>query len=412
MSAARRHVDPPGPTGRSRPLAPSLAPVGTLTPKRARAALLATLALLLPAAAGCSGGERPPAVTAASQPAPSATRLLRTPIVIGHRGAPGYRPEHTLASYELAARMGADYIEPDLVSTKDHVLVARHENEIGGTTDVAEHPEFASRRTTKVIDGVSETGWFTEDFTLAELRTLRAKERIPSVRPQNTRYDGRFRVPTFAEVLALRARLSRELHRTIGVAPETKHPSWFRSIGLDLEAPLVTQLRGAGLDRATAPVFVQSFELTNLEQLRTRWKLTAPTLLLTAGKGAPFDLRSHGDPRTFATLTSPAGLLSLKGVVNAIGPDKAQVVPRSGGHLGTPTSLVADAHRAGLLVIPYTFRVENQYLPADLRHGSALDARGDGAAEDLVFLRAGVDGFFTDQADIGVTARQELLSGH
>ena len=164
------------------------------------------------------------------------------PLVIGHRGASGYRPEHTLASYTLAARMGADYIEPDLVSTKDGVLVARHEPEIGGTTNVADHPEFAARRTTKVIDGISFTGWFTEDFTLRELKTLRAKERLPDVRPQNTRYDGKFEVPTFQEVLDLRARLSRKLHRPIGVYPETKHPSYFRSIGLPLEPRLVRAL--------------------------------------------------------------------------------------------------------------------------------------------------------------------------
>ena len=395
--------------------APSLARVRTLTSTPLRPllrALVASCAALL-VLTGCSGSRSGSgAGTTEPRPSPAATRLLAAPLVIGHRGAPGYRPEHTLASYELAARMGADYIEPDLVSTKDHVLVARHENEISATTDVARHPEFASRRTTKVIDGVKVTGWFTEDFTLAELRTLRAKERIPSVRPQNTRYDGRFEVPTFAEVLALRARLSRELHRQIGVAPETKHPSWFRSIGLDLEGPMVAQLRAAGLDRPTAPVLVQSFELANLEQLRTRYKLTAPTLLLTSAKGAPWDLRSSGDPRTFASLTTPTGLRSLAKWVNAIGPDKVEVIPRRvDGRLGRPTRLVADAHRAGLWVIPYTFRAENRFLPTNLRRGSSPDALGDEAAEDVDFLRAGVDGFFTDQPDVGVAARRELLSG-
>ena len=165
------------------------------------------------------------------------------PLVIGHRGASGHRPEHTLASYELAARMGADYIEPDLVATKDGVLVARHENEISGTTDVAEHPEFAARKTTKVIDGATITGWFTEDFTLAELRALRAKERIPQLRQRNTIYDGRYRVPTFDGVIWLAKRLTRELGRPIGIYPETKHPSYFQSIGLALEDPLVAALR-------------------------------------------------------------------------------------------------------------------------------------------------------------------------
>src|SRR5215207_10172388 len=181
-------------------------------------------------------------------------------LVIGHRGAPGYRPEHTLASYELAARMDADYIEPDLVSTKDGVLVARHEPEISTTTDVADHPEFADRRTTKTIDGAPVTGWFTEDFSLAELKTLRAKERIPATRPQNTVYDGRFEVPTFQEVLDLRKRLSKQLRRPLGVYPETKHPTYFREIGLPLETPLVRTLRRNGLNRRNAPAFVQSFE--------------------------------------------------------------------------------------------------------------------------------------------------------
>jgi glycerophosphoryl diester phosphodiesterase len=185
------------------------------------------------------------------QPRPSTA-----PLVIGHRGASGYRPEHTLASYELAARLGADFIEPDLVSTKDHVLIARHENDITGTTDVADHPEFAGRRTTKSIDGQPVTGWFTEDFTLAEIKTLRAKERLPELRQRNTIYDGLFQIPTFYEVLALRARLSKELHRQIGVYPETKHPTHFQSVGLELETPLVRGLSRAGLNNAASPVFI------------------------------------------------------------------------------------------------------------------------------------------------------------
>src|SRR5215218_10994530 len=204
------------------------------------------------------------------------------PLVIGHRGASGYRPEHTLASYRLAAKLGADYIEPDLVSTKDHVLVARHEPEISQTTNVADHPEFADRRTTKVIDGVSFTGWFTEDFTLAELKTLRAKERIPDIRPQNTAYDGEFEVPTFQEVIDLRERLSRQLGREIGIYPETKHPTYFRSIGLPLEPPLVEALEANGLDAPGAPVYVQSFEVGNLQALRSQ--LDVPLVQLFAGK--------------------------------------------------------------------------------------------------------------------------------
>src|SRR4051794_16712677 len=211
------------------------------------------------------------------------------PLVIGHRGAPGYRPEHTLASYRLAAELGADYIEPDLVSTKDGVLVARHEPEISGTTHVADHPEFASRKTTKVIDGITFTGWFTEDFTLEELKTLRAKERIPDIRPANQRFDGKFEVPTFQEVLDLRAALSRKLHRQIGVYPETKHPSYFRSLGLPLEPKLVTTLNRNGLNRKGAPVFVQSFEIGNLQALNHVLKVPLVQLLdePDASRGRP-----------------------------------------------------------------------------------------------------------------------------
>ncbi|MEJ7689023.1 MAG: glycerophosphodiester phosphodiesterase family protein [Nocardioidaceae bacterium] len=227
----------------------------------------------------------------------------RLPIVIGHRGAPGYRPEHTLASYKLAIQLGADFIEPDLVSTKDGVLVTRHENEISGTTDVSEHPEFADRRTTKTIDGVSVTGWFTEDFTLAELKTLRAVERLPDVRPANTRYNGRFAVPTFDQVLALVKRQSIDKGRKIGVYPETKHPTYFRSIGLKLGPRMLRDLREAGLGNATGRVFIQSFETDNLRRLDSRTQL--PLIQLLDSKGAPYDLKASGDPRTYADLVTP-----------------------------------------------------------------------------------------------------------
>ena len=333
------------------------------------------------------------------------------PLIIGHRGAAGYRPEHTLASYELAARMGADFIEPDLVSTRDHVLVARHENEIGATTDVASHPEFAGREATKLVDGNEVVGWFTEDFTLAELKTLRARERLPAVRQENTMYDGRFEIPTFAEVLTLREKLCNELHRIIGVYPETKHPTYFRSIHLDLENPLVSQLRGAGLDRVNAPVFVQSFELTNLVDLRKRHGVNAPLIFLTAAGGAPYDLASAGDPTTYADLTTATGLRSVSGIVHAIGPDKNQVIARNvDGTLGRQTTLVADAHAAGLTVHPYTFRAENTFLPLDYRVGTDTTAYGRAIDEQLRFLQAGIDGLFTDQPDIGVLARAELLA--
>ena len=370
-------------------------------------ATLTIASVSVPAPSQISAGGQNVAALTAVKDKPDSTG----PLVIAHRGASGYRPEHTLAAYELAARMGADFIEPDLVSTKDHVLVARHENEIGGTTDVAGHPEFAERKTTKVIDGGTLTGWFTEDFTLAELKSLRAKERLPLVRQENTMYDGRFEIPTFAEVLAPREKLTRELRREVGVYPETKHSTYFRSIGLDLETPLVQEVRGARLDRAKAPIFIQSFELTNLVALRQRLRIKAPLVFLTSATGAPFDLASTGDLRTYADLTTAAGLRSIAGIVNGIGPEKSQVIPRnSNGTLAQPTTLVADAHAAGLKVHPYTFRAENTFLPADYKVGTDATAYGRAIDEQVRFLSTGIDGLFTDQSDIGVIARAEFLS--
>jgi len=329
-----------------------------------------------------------------------------TSLVIGHRGAAGYRPEHTLASYELAARMGADFIEPDLVSTKDHVLVARHEPEIGGTTDVSTRPEFAERQRTVLLDGVSVTGWFTHDFTLTELKTLRAVERLPAVRQRNTLYNGLFQVPTFEEVLDLRARLSRELDRTIGVYPETKHPTYFQNLGLPLEPQLVATLRRHGFDSSHAPVFVQSFEAHNLRELTTTFKLRTRKVFLTSAAGTPFN-----DPRPYADYLTPAGLAELNDFVDGIGPDKVQIIPRNAdGTLGTPTALVANAHAAGLVLHPYTFRAENQFLPADFRVTADPNAYGRAIDEQIAFLRTGIDGLFTDQADIGVLARQILAT--
>jgi glycerophosphoryl diester phosphodiesterase len=353
--------------------------------------------------------SQPATATSADYDRPRAA--ASAPLVLGHRGASGYRPEHTLASYELAARMGADYIEPDLVSTKDRVLVARHENEISGTTNVADHPEFADRRTTKTIDGLPVTGWFTEDFTLAELKTLRAKERLPQVRQENTIYDGRFEVPTLAEVLRLRERLSAELHREIGVYPETKHPTYFRSIGLPLERPLIRELDRAGLNRRNAPVFVQSFEPGNLVLMNTVLGLRTRTVFLTSATGAPYDTVAAGHPIPYSTLVQPAGLRVLKqGGIDGLGPDKNQVIPRRADDtLGTPTSLVRDAHAAGLTVHPYTFRAENQFLPADYRIGTNPNDFGRAIDEQVTFLRTGIDGLFTDQPDIGVVARDEFL---
>jgi glycerophosphoryl diester phosphodiesterase len=330
-------------------------------------------------------------------------------LVIGHRGASGYRPEHTLASYELAARMGADYIEPDVVSTRDGVLVTRHENEISGTTDVAERPEFADRRTTKVIDGVELTGWFTEDFTLAELRSLRAVERLPDVREENTLYDGLYQVPTLDEVLELRAELSRELRREVGVYIETKHPTYFDSIDLSLEEPLVTDLDEAGLDRRDAPVFLQSFETANLRELDG--VVDVPLVQLLSATGAPADLVAAGDPRTYADLSTAEGLAEIGEYADGVGPEKAQIIPREAdGTLGEPTSFVADAHAADLLVHPYTFRNENEFLPAELRDpGEEPDDYGRAIDEQLVFWATGIDGLFTDNPDTGLVSRDLFL---
>ncbi len=337
-------------------------------------------------------------------PAFAATRPHGRPIVIGHRGAAGYRPEHTLASYDLAARMGADFIEPDLVITADNVLVARHEPDITGTTDVASRPEFASRKATKTIDGVAVTGWFVEDFTLAELKTLRAVERLPAVRQRNTLYNGLFQVPTFDEILALRGRLSRELGREIGVYPETKHPTYFRSIGKPLEDLLLATLRRHGLDHKDAPVFIQSFEAANLRELATRTRL--PLVFLVDAVGGPF-----GDPRSYDDYVSPSGLAGLATFASGIGPNKVRIIPRNpDGTLGTPSSLVTDAHAHGLVLHPWTFRAENQFLPTELRVGTDPNAYGKAIDEQITFLHTGIDGLFTDQADIGVLAREMAFS--
>lgn len=350
---------------------------------------------------GAVAAAAPALAGAVAAPALAHGTGRREPEVFGHRGASGYRPEHTLASYELAARMGADYIEPDLVATRDHVLVCRHEPEIGGTTDVADRPEFAARKKTVLLDGVSVSGWFTEDFTLAELKTLRAVERLPAVRQENTLYNGLFPVPTFQEVLDLRAKLSRELGRDIGVIPETKHPTYFRRLGLDLETPLVNTLRRDGLDRRGARVWIQSFEAANLKVLHQQHRVRVNLVFLTGAAGSPFN-----DPRSYAEYLTPAGLKELSFFVDGIGPDKSQVIPRNAdATLGRPTSLVRDAHAAGLKVIPYTFRAENQFLPADYRVGTDPNAYGRAIDEQITFLRTGIDGLFTDQPDIGVLSR-------
>ncbi|MFG2038408.1 glycerophosphodiester phosphodiesterase [Dactylosporangium sp. NPDC048998] len=330
------------------------------------------------------------------------------PLVIGHRGASGHRPEHTLGSYTLAIELGADFIEPDLVPTKDGQLVARHENEIGGTTDVSTKPQFASRKTTKTVDGVAVTGWFTEDFTLAELKTLRAVERLPAVRPHNTIYNGLYEIPTFQEVIDLAREQSRRVGRTIGVYPETKHPTYFRSIGLELEPLLARVLKRNGLAGRNAAVFLQSFEPTSIKKLRGL--VDTPSVVLLDAAGQPFDFKTSGDPRTWADLATPAGLDYLKAFTDGVGATKNLVIARdAAGNLLQPTALIHNAHARGLKVHSWTFRNENQFLPLNLRTGDDPNAWGNILEEVRTFLAAGLDGLFADYADTAVLARDLFL---
>jgi glycerophosphoryl diester phosphodiesterase len=331
--------------------------------QRLTLALMATalLALLLvPGGAGASSGSASVA---------GRDKHAKLPIVIGHRGASGYRPEHTLASYQLAIEMGADYIEPDLVSTKDHVLVARHENNIKDTTNVADHPEFADREATKVIDGVSVSGWFTEDFTLAELMTLRAKERLPAVRPANTAFDGLY---------------------------------------------LVQALRANGYRGRNAPVFIQSFEVGNLQQLNRMTNV--PLVQLIDATGKPYDFVVSGDPRTYADLVTPAGLAEIATYADGVGVNKDLIVPRDAqNRLLSPTTLIRDAHRAELLVHSWTFRRENTFLPEDFRQGNPaspvyLQATGDFPAELRLYYKLGLDGVFSDNSDVAVAVRHQVFA--
>jgi glycerophosphoryl diester phosphodiesterase len=302
-------------------------------------------------------------------------------IVIAHRGASGERPEHTLESYRLAIEEGADYIEPDLVMTRDGVLVARHENEIGGTTDVARHPEFAARRRTQVIDGEPMTGWFTEDFTLAEIKSLRARERLPLLRPQNCAFDGQFTVPTFDEILQLASDANR--HRTganrIGVYPETKHPAHFTGIGLSMEQPVLDALQRHDYAAAGSPVFIQSFDPRNLRQLRGMTQLPLVQLLE----------HELGDLRQIAQYADAIGI--AKSLASEAG--------------------IRAAHAVNLKVHVWTFRAENEFLPEDLRTGNSPAAHGDLEAEIRRFFDRGIDGFFVDFPAVGVRVRNAYTSG-
>ena len=379
------------------------------------AALALTAALAL---AACGGSDSP------SYP----TLNGDTPLVIGHRGASGYRPDHTLESYKLAIDMGADFIEPDLVATKDGVLVARHEPNITGTTDVATRPEFASRKTTKNVDGVNEEGWFVSDFTLAELKTLRAVQPL-SDRDQS--FNGKFQIPTFEEVLDLAKAEGTKAGRTVGVYPETKHPTYHAKLGLPLEDRLLAVLAKYGYTTKASPVIVQSFEVSNLKYLRTKTQVRLVQLVdandvnadgsmdLTAPYDKPYDFAVAGDSRTFASLLTPAGLKEVKTYADGIGPWKPYLIPSKqvdANNDGKPddlngdgkiderdrvmmpaTSVVKDAHAAGLFVHAYTFRNEAKRL--------ASDFKGDPKAEYKLFFNLGVDGVFSDFTDTAKAAR-------
>ena len=319
------------------------------------------------------------------------------PLVIAHRGASGLRPEHTRAAYELAIEQGADFIEPDLVMSKDGAFVVRHENEIGGTTDVASRTEFAARHTTKTIDGVSTTGWFTEDFTLAELKTLRARERLPLLRPANTAFDGQDPILTFDEVVEIARAGSARTGRVISVAPELKHPSYFAAIGLPMEDAFVAVLERLSLTGADAPVLIQCFEVGPLQRLSTR--IRSPLLQLMSLWGGPADRPDL----TYAAMATPEGLKAIRAYAGAIGVETMMIVPRDASGASLPaTSLIPDAHAAGLKVVSWTFRAENIFLPLELRHGETPADHGDLPSQLRQLRELGLDAAFSDFPGIAV----------
>ena len=324
-----------------------------------------------------------------------AMTLAQDMLVIAHRGASGERPEHTLVAYERAIDQGADFIEMDLVATKDLVLVARHENELSGTTDVSVRDEFADRRRAKTIDGELVNGWFAEDFTLAELRTLRAKERIPGLRPANARFDGLYAIPTFAEILQLVRAKQHETGRTIGIYPELKHPTFLlQDAGIDTVDLLVTALREADLDDADDAVFVQCFEVAALRRLDRL--VDVPLVQLVSFSGGPAD-----EPAvSYAAMVTPSGMADVASYANVVGPETRMVLEED----GTPSALVTLAHAAGLKVHAWTLRKENAFLPPSLRKGEGEAGIGEIGRFAAILKRSGVDGVFTD--DPALVVRQ------
>lgn len=320
---------------------------------------------------------------------------------IAHRGASGYVPEHTLGAYALAITMGADFIEPDLVITKDGHLIARHENQLGVSTDVAERPEFADRHTTRTVGGVRRTGWFTEDFTLEEIKTLRAVESNPTIRPGNTRMNGSFEIPTLEEIINLIKSMEVSERRTIGLYPEIKHSSHFQSIGLPMEQTLVEILHRHEYYGPRAPVFIQSFEVTNLKQLKNLTDIPLVQLISGNRAGRPADQVLLGTSLTYGEMATAEGLRDIANYAKGVGPDKRLVIPRTLlNGIGKPTSFVTDAHAVGLLVHPYTFRSENFFLPTEFTSNGGLTGIGNLKGELQAFIEAGVDGVFVDQPDI------------
>ncbi|WP_369139353.1 glycerophosphodiester phosphodiesterase family protein [Modestobacter versicolor] len=326
-------------------------------------------------------------------------RRERTPLVIGHRGAPSYRPEHTLASYELAIELGADLVEPDLVVTRDGELVARHENELSRSTDVAAHPEFAGRRRTQEVDGEEVTGWFTEDFTLAELRTLRAVERMPGVRPLNTAYDGRFGVLTLAEIVDLARRRSTPGH-PVRVQAELKHPGWFAAQGLPMTELLTAELGRLDALRSDGPVVVMAFEPEALRRLRA-----------DLGSGGTRLVQLVEEEGVQDALVTPSGLREISTYADGIAPHKGRILLHGAdGALIGVSDLITQAHRAGLTVEPWTLRPENVFLPSHLRRGSDPSGIGDAQTEARLLLALGVDGVITDAPETAHRARAELTA--
>lgn len=377
-------------------------------------------------------------LAACSLPGSGASGKLPTldgqpPLVVAHRGASGYLPEETLEAYARAIELGADMIEMDLVSTKDGVLITRHDPNLAISTDVAKRPEFAARKKTIQVDGETQTGWFSNDFTLAEIKRLGAIS-TDAERPQQ--FNGQYKVPTFQEVIDLAKAKSRETGRTIGIYPETKNPTWFRDLGLPMEDKLIAMLEAAGWNSRTAPVLVQSFEPGSLKYMKSKG-LKTRLIQLIDGDGVdmrtgamtyavpverPYEWTKAGDKRNFDVMVTPAGLAEIKTYADGIGPWKRYIVSIKGtvgadgkpldvnrdGKVNdadatstAPTSLVADAHKAGLFVHPFTFRNESRRLAADYK--------GDGKNEYLAFYRLGVDGVFTDFTDTALAARAAWL---